>query len=803
MRVRSFVVAAFAVVGFGLPVVSVEAAVRPAVAAEPVVLDGHGNGHGIGLSQWGAYGYAVDKGWSADQILGRYYSGTVAGTVPLDTMVRVRLQHFDGAQTAVSVETGTLVVPGLTGTDWKSVLVREAATNGVYSVWARTDLVRCPSATNDPVADGWTLVEAAKSGPLEVRTAANSLTVTDLTQLLAACEPDGTLRWYRGTIRALNDTSGNNRTVNVLPMEHYLRTVIAMEMSPGWASAGGGKGAQALQAQAIAARSFALAHQWYTYADVCDMICQSYFGVAFKAPGATLRAVEHPATDAAVLATAGVVRRVGSTTGAIALTMFSASNGGYTAPGSGALQPFAAVPDEGDSTALNRNHNWTVSLTPAAISAKYPAIGVFSGITVLTRNGYGEWGGRVLTLRLTGSKGSQVVTGAAFRTAMGLKDTWFNVRDASAPVDACAGRTAPVVTGPLSAPVATKFSPQRPVRLVDTAHGLGSVAAPLGAGCTMVVDPGLVATARSVEVSLTTLAATANGVVSAWACGSPQPVGPAVQVVAGRTVSSIVVVPLAADGTFCMTTTASTDLLVDLFGTYGTGSGLLFQPIAAVRLFDSRGGSMPAAGKVRTVQVAGTSRVPLGATAASLTIHATGAATNGVVTAYACDEARPAPTTMRVTSGVESTVALQVHLSAAGRLCLYVNAAMHLTVDVNGWFGAGATTSYFAVNGVRFLDADVAAGQARAFGATGVRGIATAATVKALAGRVTATNATSAGYLTVYACTAVAPPVSMVRMAHDAPATTSVVGVDSANGRWCVSSSTAAHVAVDVVGWYA
>jgi hypothetical protein len=124
-------------------------------------------------------------------------------------------------------------------------------------------------------------------------------------------------------------------------------------------------------------------------------------------------------------------------------------------------------------------------------------------------------------------------------------------------------------------------------------------------------------------------------------------------------------------------------------------------------------------------------------------------------------------------------------------------------VDVNGWFGAGATTSYFAVNGMRFLDADVAAGQARAFGATGVRGIATAATVKALAGRVTVTNATSAGYLTVYACTAVVPPVSMVRMAHAAPATTSVVGVDSANGRWCVSSSTAAHVAVDVVGWYA
>ena len=72
---------------------------------------------------------------------------------------------------------------------------------------------------------------------------------------------------------------------------------------------------------------------------MCDMSCQSYFGVAFQSAGAALRQVEYPATDAAVKATAGVVRRVGAVAGAIALTMFSASNGGYTAPGSGPLQP--------------------------------------------------------------------------------------------------------------------------------------------------------------------------------------------------------------------------------------------------------------------------------------------------------------------------------------------------------------------------------------------------------------------------------------------------------------------------------
>ena len=57
---------------------------RPVSAAGPtaLVLDGHGNGHGYGLSQWGAYGYAVDRGWSAEQILSHYFGGTVPATVP-------------------------------------------------------------------------------------------------------------------------------------------------------------------------------------------------------------------------------------------------------------------------------------------------------------------------------------------------------------------------------------------------------------------------------------------------------------------------------------------------------------------------------------------------------------------------------------------------------------------------------------------------------------------------------------------------------------------------------------------------
>lgn len=400
---------------------------RVPVPPGSLVLVGHGSGHGYGLSQWGAYGYAVDYGWSSAQILDHYYGGTVAGTVPLDTTIAVRLQNLDNLQTAVVNANGLLVVDGVAGGPWRSVLAREVSPS-VYAVWARSDAQVCPATTGDPVASGWTLVAPSVATAVNIRTQA-SVATTAFSDLIAVCEPSGKVRSYRGLIRAINGTVGENRTVNELPIEHYLRAVIAKEMSPSWASAGGGRGAQALQAQAVAARSYGLAEKRYSYAKTCDLVCQYYQGAAYRTSvTGSYIAVEYPSTDAAVAATAGVVRRVGNTSGAIAYTMFAASTGGWTRPGVGALMPFPSVQDLGDATAGNPSHNWTVTLTGAAISAKYPSIGTFLSITVLARNGIGEWGGWVSSLRVTGTAGSVTVTGDSFRTAFGLKSAWFNQR---------------------------------------------------------------------------------------------------------------------------------------------------------------------------------------------------------------------------------------------------------------------------------------------------------------------------------------------------------------------------------------
>src|SRR5690606_20858164 len=124
----------------------------------------------------------------------------------------------------------------------------------------------------------------------------------------------------------------------------------------------------------------------------------------------------------AVAATAGKYLAYG---GKPAFTQFSASNGGYTVAGS---QPYlVAAPDPYDAYPT-----WTVTLTKAAIEAKYPTIGTLTGLAV-TRDGKGSYGGRVVTVTVQGTKGSTSVSGATFRSQWGLKSTLWTSSSVTLP----------------------------------------------------------------------------------------------------------------------------------------------------------------------------------------------------------------------------------------------------------------------------------------------------------------------------------------------------------------------------------
>lgn len=390
---------------------------------------GRGTYHAVGLGQWGALGYAVEDGWSADQILDRYYGGTVPAVVraPQVTMLLTALSDH---QTAVVHERGGARVLGDPQKRRFSSLVAREVAPRVYDVWGRVDATVCPTATDD--LSGWVKVLSGVGPQVTFRAAPNRPATRDISRLLGVCEPGGNVRYYRGSIRAVNNADGGNRTINVVKIDLLLRSTVAWEMAPSWAGLGGGRGVEALRAQAVAARSYILAYAWYPHARSCDNICVAYRGAASRVGGPTGTLVLHedPRTDAAVTSTAGMVRRRGSSTGPIALTMYSASTGGYTAPASG-LASFPLVEDAGDDyraglSGGNPWRNWRRTVQVSTIEARWPQIGTLSSITFV-RNGLGEWGGRVTSVTLTGSTGSVQVAGDTFPRAMGLPSNWFAI----------------------------------------------------------------------------------------------------------------------------------------------------------------------------------------------------------------------------------------------------------------------------------------------------------------------------------------------------------------------------------------
>src|SRR5436190_5958559 len=86
MRARLFLAAALATASVAWGSFGASASTRPdgtAAAGEPRIFHmyGSGFGHGVGLSQYGAYGLALD-GWTATRILTHFYSGTRVAHAP-------------------------------------------------------------------------------------------------------------------------------------------------------------------------------------------------------------------------------------------------------------------------------------------------------------------------------------------------------------------------------------------------------------------------------------------------------------------------------------------------------------------------------------------------------------------------------------------------------------------------------------------------------------------------------------------------------------------------------------------------
>ncbi len=364
-QILSLVLAALAACG------GFATAAPAASAAVNWVVHGRGFGHGVGMSAYGAYGFAL-HGKSYQFILGHYFTGTTIGTLDGPRVVRVLLDISSGdvSFSRATSACGAALDPA----------------RG-YRAHRSGSAVVLQSSSGKRLASCGRKLRAAGQGTIEV----------------------AGLGIYRGALETVPTESdpGSLNVVNALAVDQYVKGVIPNESPPSWPR-------EELRAQAIASRSFALTggvggNGFDLYADTRSQV---YEGLES----------EYNTTNAATEETKGQVVMYG---GEVAQTLFSACSGGHTESivnvfGS-SIPYLVGVPDPYDYYCPL--HKWTLRFSGPEISAKLG--GYLKGKlkqVLITKRGVSP---RIISAKLIGTGGVSTVTGEQLEVALGGYDTWM------------------------------------------------------------------------------------------------------------------------------------------------------------------------------------------------------------------------------------------------------------------------------------------------------------------------------------------------------------------------------------------
>lgn len=344
----------------------------PANAAVSWIVHGRGFGHGVGLSAYGAYGFAK-HGKSYQFILGHYYRGTTIGSLTGTRVVRVLLD----------ISLGDV---GFSGASSGCGVALDPARS--YQAHRAGNAIVLRSSGGKRLASCGKKLRAAGNGTIEIVGVGK----------------------FRGALETVPTESdpGSLNVVNALALEQYVKGVMPNEVPPSWP-------VEELKAQSVAVRSIAITgdvggNGFDLYSDTRSQV---YEGLES----------EYPQTNAAVDATRGQVVMYG---GEIAQTFYSACSGGHTESvvnvfGT-AIPYLVGVPDPYDYYCPL--HKWTLKFTGPEISERLG--GYLKGRlkkVVVTRRGVSP---RIITAKLVGSGGVSSVTGSELEVALGGYDTWMS-----------------------------------------------------------------------------------------------------------------------------------------------------------------------------------------------------------------------------------------------------------------------------------------------------------------------------------------------------------------------------------------
>lgn len=288
-----------------------------------------------------------------------------------------------------------------------AVLLRVAVTE-------EAEQVKVGSSTQAVVrnANGQTLGQISPQGGLVAEPKSGQISLGEWKGGQLWVEPTGNGHvwigdgWYRGRVLLVPDDGGVT-AVNYVDLEQYLYSVLGSEMDGGWPI-------EALKAQAVAARTYALYKRERSngvYDLGNDQMWQVYKGLATESGG----------TQAAVNSTAGQVLTYN---GKVILAAFHSSSGGHTENvedvWDNPLPYLRGVPDYDKGSPV---FEWTRSFSVAELSERISGVGKVVSMTPERTTPFGS----ILTMKVEGENGTRTLTGEEIAAALGLRSTRFRV----------------------------------------------------------------------------------------------------------------------------------------------------------------------------------------------------------------------------------------------------------------------------------------------------------------------------------------------------------------------------------------
>ena len=406
-------------------------------------ITGAGYGHGVGMSQYGAQGMALD-GYTAAQILTHYYTGTTVDPIAIAIAIaniRVGL-YQDKTFVALKGELDPAKPEVTTGGAFNIVIDAGAAL--VIAPGVIVTLTTVNGLTE--VSSAGVVLGAGSSIGINWLNADTVMNIGTGTDLVAATNGLGTTtcavnacshRFKYGTLEIssglFDDAIVDLVVVNTLRLsDEYLYGL--GEVPSSWSEA-------ALQAQAIAGRSYALKKtaprsgcNCQIYSTIVD---QSFVGYSKEIATSGNRWVAAVNATIVDVNTAYAVQYNGSPIS----TYYSSSTGGMTQPTSevwGSAFPYLVSVDDHwsqDARVLNSNATWTDTIDQATLVANLRAQGVeIADVWSMAVTGNYPSGG-LKTLNLSDSAGNittltiapgQKITPDELRGVLGTKSTYIS-----------------------------------------------------------------------------------------------------------------------------------------------------------------------------------------------------------------------------------------------------------------------------------------------------------------------------------------------------------------------------------------